>query len=148
MFPLASVLSCSAARHTNRHRTALITGFSRKATVHFHYLRVLRRKQDKSLCSSRTIRAISLPTGVILRTFVSSANKTPFHLGTRLRGHGLYGDKVPLRDAVDLKSRGCRKLKRGVTGVPMYMSLACFAGVVPRRPWWRRCCTARMLLKF
>ena len=27
--------------------------------------------------------------------------------------------KVPLRDVVDLKSRGCRKLKRGKTAVPV-----------------------------
>ena len=31
-----------------------------------------------------------------------------------------YFYKVPLRDVADLKSRGCGKLKRGNTGVPMY----------------------------
>ena len=30
---------------------------------------------------------------------------------------------VPLRDVIDLKSRGCRKLKRGNTDVPMYICL-------------------------
>ena len=29
--------------------------------------------------------------------------------------------KVSLREVVDLESRGCRKLKRGNTGVPMYI---------------------------
>ena len=32
-----------------------------------------------------------------------------------------YVWKVPLRDVVDLKSRGCRKLRRGNTGVPSYI---------------------------
>ena len=31
-----------------------------------------------------------------------------------------YFYKVPLRDVADLKSRGCGKLKRGNTGVPIY----------------------------
>ena len=43
---------------------------------------------------------------------------------------------------VDLeKCRGGRKLKRGNTGVPMYMSLACSLTLY-------RCCAARVLLKF
>ena len=35
----------------------------------------------------------------------------------------MYGTlfEVSLGDVVDLKSRGCRKLKRGNTGVPMCM---------------------------
>ena len=56
--------------------------------------------------------------------------------------------KVPLRDVVDLKSGGCRKLKRGNTGVPVYMSVARFAGVVPLLLLLYLCCPARMLLKF
>ena len=48
-----------------------------------------------------------------------------------------------------MKSRGCRKLKRRNTaGVPMYMSVARFTGVVPLLLLLCRCCTARMLLKF
>ena len=39
--------------------------------------------------------------------------------------------KVPLRDVLDLESRGCYKLKRGNTGVPMWMGVARFTGVVP-----------------
>ena len=39
--------------------------------------------------------------------------------------------KVPLRDVVHLKSRGCRTWKRVNTGVPVCMSLARFAGVAP-----------------
>ena len=81
--------------------------------------------------------------------------------------------KFPPRDVVDLNFRGCRKLKTGNTGVPMYISLARFAGVVPLllllllyRCCCRcctaaaaavvpllllllyRCCTVRMLLEF
>ena len=65
--------------------------------------------------------------------------------------------KVPLRDVVDLKSRGCRELKRGNTGVPIRcacMSLLVhyvrFAGVVPTLLLLllHRCCTARVLYWF
>ena len=67
--------------------------------------------------------------------------------------------KVPLRDVVDLKSWGCRKLKSGNTGGPIhitvynYMSLLVqnvrFAGIVPLLllPLCR-CCTARVVYKF
>ena len=48
--------------------------------------------------------------------------------------------KVPLRDADDLKTRGCRTLKRGNTGVPMYTSVARFTCVVPLLLQLRRCC--------
>ena len=46
--------------------------------------------------------------------------------------HLRYEYKVTLWDAVDLKSRGCRNLKRGNTGVPMVCTFVCvrFAGVV------------------
>ena len=55
----------------------------------------------------------------------------------------MYGTlfEVSLGDVVDLKSRGCRKLKRGNTGVPMYMSLARFTGVV------RCCCCSTVAAK-
>ena len=44
----------------------------------------------------------------------------------------MLGVLDPLRDADELKSRGCRKLKRGThTGVPTYMSVAGFTCVVP-----------------
>ena len=64
---------------------------------------------------------------------------------------------APLTHAVDLKPRGCSKLKRGTTGVPLctlYMSLARLAGVVPLLLllllllYRCYCCTARMDLKF
>ena len=44
-----------------------------------------------------------------------------------------YKVKVPLRDVVGLKSRGCRKLQRGNTGVPMYVYERCEV---------RSCCAA------
>ena len=56
--------------------------------------------------------------------------------------------KVPLRDVVDLKPRGVRRLKRGNTGVPMYKSVASFTGVVPLLLLLYRCCTALMVLDF
>ena len=49
-----------------------------------------------------------------------------------LRYHAIQQNKVPLLDADDFKSWGCRKLKRGNEGVPMkYMSIARFTCVVP-----------------
>ena len=56
--------------------------------------------------------------------------------------------KVPLRDVFDLKSRGCRKLKGGNTGVPMYVSVPRFTGVVPLLLLVVPLLSARMLLKF
>ena len=47
----------------------------------------------------------------------------------------------------EFNARGCRKLKRGNTGVSMYMSLARFPAVVLLLLLYR-CCTARMRLKF
>ena len=43
-----------------------------------------------------------------------NAQKSTFHI---------YTYNTPLRDVVELESRGCRKLKRGNTAVPMYLSL-------------------------
>ena len=43
----------------------------------------------------------------------------------------IYTHKIPLRDVDDMKSRGCRKLKRGNTGVPMCKRVAKFTCVVP-----------------
>ena len=37
-----------------------------------------------------------------------------------------------LRDVDDFTSRGCRKLERVNTGVPMYMSVVSFTCVVPQ----------------
>ena len=48
----------------------------------------------------------------------------------------------------DLKSRGCHKLKRGNTAVPIYMNVARFTCVVPLPLLLCRCCTVQMLLKF
>ena len=39
----------------------------------------------------------------------------------------MYFYKVPLRDVVDLQSRGCRKLNRGNTGVRSYWAYVRFA---------------------
>ena len=53
---------------------------------------------------------------------------------------------------VDLKSRGCRKLKRGNTDVPVCMSLrevhCCCTAAAAAAAAVYRCCTVRVLLEF
>ena len=54
--------------------------------------------------------------------------------------HILSFYKVPLRDVVDLRSRGCRKLQGGNTSDHMNMSLCeVDDGVVPLLPLLYRC---------
>ena len=108
----------------------------------------LRRGPSGSAAPSAAAEAGARPgeetARVGLRRRERSANEKKCQISPRTI-IGLFLLRVPLRDVdvVDLKSRGCRKLKGGNTGVPMFVGVAMFTCVVLYRCCC--CCVAAVL---